>query len=69
MLRTRLGALNRRGLSPYALWDLYAAYSAGKVHPYLQLSNLTNANYQEVLGVPMPGRTIVAGVELLVKRN
>ncbi len=69
MLRTRVGALNRRGLSPYALWDLYAAYSAGKVHPYLQLSNLTNANYQEILGVPMPGRTIVAGVELLVKRN
>ena len=69
MLRTRVGALNRRGLSPYALWDFYAAYSAGTVHPFLQVSNLTNTSYQEILGVPMPGRTIVAGVELLVKRK
>ena len=69
MLRTRVGAMNRRGLSPYALWDVYAAYSAGKVHPYLQLSNLTNTTYQEILGVPMPGRTIIGGVELLVKRK
>jgi iron complex outermembrane receptor protein len=69
MLRTRIGAINRRGLSPYALWDLYAAYSASKIHPYLQLSNLTNTAYQEIPGVPMPGRTIVGGVELLVKRK
>jgi iron complex outermembrane receptor protein len=69
MLRSRLGALNRRGLSPYALWDVYAAYAAGKVHPFLQVSNLTNTSYQEILGVPMPGRTIVGGVELLVRRK
>jgi iron complex outermembrane receptor protein len=69
MLRSRLGALNRRGLSPYGLWDVYAAYSAGTVHPFLQVSNLTNTSYQEILGVPMPGRTIVGGVELLVRRK
>ena len=69
MLRSRLGALNRRGLSPYALWDVYSAYAAGSVHPFLQVSNLTNSSYQEILGVPMPGRTIVGGVELLVRRK
>ena len=69
MLRSRLGALNRRGLSPYALWDVYAAYAAGAIHPFLQVSNLTNTNYQEILGVPMPGRTVVGGVELLVRRK
>lgn len=69
MLRTRVGALNRRGLSPYALWDIYAAYAAGIVHPFLQVSNLTNTSYQEILGVPMPGRTVVGGVELLVRRR
>ncbi len=69
MVRSRLGALNRRGLSPYALWDVYAAYAAGVVHPFLQVSNLTNTSYQEILGVPMPGRTVVGGVELLVRRK
>jgi len=69
MLRSRVGAMNRRGLSPYALWDVYAAYAAGAVHPFLQVSNLTNTSYQETLGVPMPGRTVVGGVELLVRRK
>jgi iron complex outermembrane receptor protein len=68
-VRSRLGALNRRGLSPYALWDVYAAYAAGSIHPFLQVSNLTNTSYQETLGVPMPSRTIVGGVEVLVRRK
>jgi len=69
MVRSRVGAMNRRGLSPYALWDVYAAYTAGAVHPFLQVSNLTNTTYQEILGVPMPGRTIVGGVELVARRK
>ena len=69
LLRSRLGAMNGRGLSPYALWDVYAAYGAGAIHPFLQVANLANTSYQEILGVPMPGRTIVTGVELLVKRK
>ena len=69
MVRSRLGAMRRRGLSPYALWDVYAAYAAGAVHPFVQASNLANTGYQEIQGVPMPGRTIVAGVELLLRRK
>jgi iron complex outermembrane receptor protein len=66
VLRTRLGALNRRARDPYALFDVYAVSTHGRVHPFLQLTNLTNTAYQEVLGVAMPGREIVGGIEMLV---
>ena len=33
----------------------------------LQISNLTNTSYQEILGVSMPGRTVVGGVEWVVR--
>lgn len=64
--RTRLGVLDRLDQSAYALWDVSAGYSAGRVRPFLQLSNLTNTSYQEITGVSMPGRSIVGGVELYV---
>ncbi len=61
--------MNRRAREPYALWDLYAARTAGKVHPFVQVSNLTATSYQEIQGVQMPGRTIMGGFELLLKRQ
>jgi iron complex outermembrane receptor protein len=69
MLRTRLGILDRRDRDPYQLWDVYMAYSRGKVHPFLQVSNLTSTTYQEILGVAMPGRSIIGGVELVLTRS
>jgi iron complex outermembrane receptor protein len=41
----------------------------GKVHPFLQATNLTNTSYQEIPGVPMPGRTIIGGVELVFRKQ
>jgi iron complex outermembrane receptor protein len=69
LLRTRVGALDRRSRSPYALWDVYAALPHGRIHPFLQATNLSNTSYQEVLGVPMPGRTILGGVELVFRKQ
>lgn len=69
VFRTRLGVLNRRGQDPYALWDVYAAMSRGKVHPFLQISNVTSTSYQEIQGVAMPGRTVIGGVELVVRKH
>ena len=69
VVRTRIGALDRRSASTYALWDVNAAYTPGRVHPFLQMSNLTNTSYQEIQGVAMPGRTVMGGVELVVKRK
>ena len=69
LLRTRVGVLDRRARDVYALWDLYAALSRGKVHPFLQFSNLANTSYQEILGVPMPGRTVIGGVDILLRKR
>jgi iron complex outermembrane receptor protein len=65
LLRTRIGALNRVSQNPYALWDFYAASTRGKVHPYIQIANIGNTSYQEIQGVEMPGRSIVAGLEFV----
>jgi iron complex outermembrane recepter protein len=68
LYRTRLGVLNRREREPYALWDVYAGLSRGTVHPFVQMSNVTATSYQEIQGVRMPGRTVIGGVEWVVKR-
>ena len=66
VVRTRVGVLDRRARDPYALWDLYAARSRGRVRPFLQLTNLTGTSYEEIPGVAMPGRSVVGGVEVVV---
>ncbi len=67
VFRTRLGVLDRRAREPYPLWDIYAAMTRGFVHPFVQVANLTSSSYQEVLGVQMPGRTVIGGVELVIR--
>jgi iron complex outermembrane receptor protein len=64
--RTRIGALQRHARDPYALWDVYVGRARGKIHPFLQLTNLTDTRYEEILGVAMPGRGVVAGVDIVV---
>ena len=61
--RSRLGALQRRQRDPYAVWDLYLARNRGRFRPFLQLTNLTTAVYEEIPGVAMPGRGIFGGIE------
>ena len=64
--RLRVGALERYARDPYAVVDLYAARAHGRCRPFLQLTNLSDAAYQEILGVPMPGSGILGGIELLL---
>jgi iron complex outermembrane receptor protein len=64
--RTRIGIVNRLQHYPYTVWDASAGYAVGHVRPYLQLTNITNADYQEILAVAMPSRGIVGGVELIL---
>lgn len=45
-----------------------AAYTRPR-SPFLQLSNLTNTGYQEIQGVPMPGRTVIVGVEWVIQEQ
>jgi iron complex outermembrane receptor protein len=64
LIRTRAGALERRARSPYALWDLSLAWRRPRLRPFIQFSNLSNTRYQEILTVPMPGRAVLAGIEI-----
>ncbi len=66
MARTRIGALRRVERDPYAIWDLYLARTAGRLNPFLQLTNISNASYQEIPGVVMPGRAVIIGVQYIL---
>lgn len=48
----------------YPVWSATLTHNAGRLRPYLRLSNLSNTGYQEISGVNMPGRTIVGGIAL-----
>mgnify|MGYP005842162393 CR=1 FL=1 len=62
--RSRLGVLQRYQRASYAVWDVYVARAAGRIHPFVQLTNLTATSYEEIAGVIMPGRGILGGVEI-----
>jgi iron complex outermembrane receptor protein len=64
MARTRIGVVNRLARSPYAVWDASASYTAGRVRPFIQLTNITSTAYEEIPSVPMPLRGVIGGVEL-----
>jgi iron complex outermembrane receptor protein len=66
LARSRVGVLDRFGYKTYGLWDVYLTRSTGRIHPFVQLTNLTNTSYQEVQMVSMQGRAVVAGVEVVV---
>jgi iron complex outermembrane receptor protein len=66
LLRTQIGAIQRTGRTPYPLWSIGMARAQGHIRPYVQFANLTNSAYQEVTGVPMPGREVVGGFEIRV---
>ena len=63
LARTRLGVLNRYQQYPYALWDFYIADRHGRWAPFVQLTNITSTNYEEIQGVMMPGRAAVVGLD------
>ena len=69
LVRQRLRVVNRvdRGVSP--VWDASVVYDRGRVQPYLQMTNLSNTGYQEVLGVQLPGRAFVGGVQLVLGKR
>jgi iron complex outermembrane receptor protein len=69
LVHTRIGVTERYQQSPYVVWDISMVREQGKLHPYLRLTNIANTGYQEVLNVQMPGREIMAGLELTLVRR
>ena len=64
LLQSRLGVVERYQKDPYAVWDESLVRETGRIHPYLQITNLGNTRYEEIVGVRMPGRSFVGGIEL-----
>lgn len=48
----------------YPVWDLSLVREQGRVQPFVQMTNLSNTGYDEIVGVPMPGRAFIGGVKL-----
>ena len=69
MARTRVGVAQRGGHEAYAVWDLAISRKGGAIRPYLQLTNLSKTNYQEIPGVIMPTRSVIGGVEWVLVRK
>ena len=65
-LRTRVGVVQRVAQDAYPVWDLAGARSRGRIRPYLQLSNLSNTDYEEIPGVAMPGRSVIGGIQIVL---
>jgi iron complex outermembrane receptor protein len=63
LFQTRLGLVERYQRAPYPVWDESLIRETGRIHPYLQVTNLSNTGYEEIVGVRMPGRSLVGGVE------
>ncbi len=55
--------------SPYPVWNVSVTHDQRRLRPYLRLGNLSNTGYQEIVGVPMPGRSITGGVSLWLGRR
>jgi iron complex outermembrane receptor protein len=69
VLQNRLGVVDRFQRSIYAIADMSIVRTEGRLRPYVRMSNLTNAGYEEIVGVRMPGRSFVGGLEInLAKR-
>jgi outer membrane cobalamin receptor len=67
LIDSRLGVVQRFHADPYPVWDTSVARASGRIRPYLQMTNLSNTGYEEIVGVRMPGRSVVGGVEFTLK--
>ncbi len=66
LARFRAGITNQYQRNAYLVMDAYGAWTRSRLHPYARLTNLTNADYQPVYGVVMPGRAALVGLEWCV---
>ena len=64
-LRSRLGVTQRFQRDSYMLWDLSVAHHGQRLRPFLQFANLADRVYEEIPGVAMPGRSVIAGLEIV----
>lgn len=69
VVRNRVGVAQRYQQDAYPVWDVSVARERGWIHPYLQMTNLSNTGYEEIEGVRMQGRSIIGGLELILAKR
>ena len=69
VLRNRVGVAQRFEQDAYPVWDVSLARERGWIHPYLQMTNLSNTGYEEIEGVRMQGRSFIGGLELTLPKR
>ena len=52
----------------YPVWDAAVVRDRGRIRPYVRFQNLSNTGYEEITGVRMPGRAVLGGLTLWLKR-
>ena len=67
LARSRLGVVERYKQDPYAVWDLSVGREFRYVRAHLSFSNLTDTQYEEISGVIMPGRSVLFGLEFILR--
>jgi outer membrane cobalamin receptor len=67
LIDSRVGVVQRFHADPYPVWDTSVARASGRIRPYLQMTNLSNTGYEEIVGVRTPGRSLVGGVEFTLE--
>jgi vitamin B12 transporter len=69
LLESRLGVVQRYQQTAYPVWDESLAREAGGVRPFVQMTNLSNIGYDEILNVRMAGRSFLGGIEIAIARK
>jgi outer membrane receptor protein involved in Fe transport len=64
MARVRSGIANQYQRDAYMVLDASVAWNRSWLHPYVRATNLTDITYQPILGIVMPGRAVIAGIEI-----
>ena len=67
--RSRVGVVTRYKADPYAVWDFSVGRDFRNLRTHLSLANISDTQYQEIAGVVMPGRSIIFGLEFLLRAN
>ncbi|MHB8303659.1 MAG: TonB-dependent receptor plug domain-containing protein [Acidobacteriaceae bacterium] len=64
MINTRVEVQQRFQQTAYPVWDCSLVHEHGRVQPFLQMTNISNTGYDEIVGVRMPGRAFIGGVKI-----
>lgn len=64
MVNTRVEVQQRFQQTAYPVWDCSLVHELGRVQPFLQMTNISNTGYDEIIGVRMPGRAFLGGVKI-----